>query len=82
MLKEERAIYEKRKPCKWFVMLLVMIIGSMFLIIFTRMITFVSNSLYDRTAIEDLMRDMIGRRNISQAISGEIMITAYEFNSQ
>jgi len=28
------------------------------------------------------MRDMIGRRNISQAISDEIMITAYEFNSQ
>lgn len=81
MLREERAEYEKRKPCKWMVMILFMIIGSLFLVIFTRMISYLSNSLYDRTAIEDLMRDMIGRRNISQAISDEIMITAYEFNS-
>ena len=62
-------------------MILFMIIGSLFLVIFTRMISYLSNSLYDRTAIEDLMRDMIGRRNITQAISDEIMITAYEFNS-
>ena len=65
MLKEERANYQKRKPCKWFVMIMFMVIGSLFLILFTRMITFVSNSLYDRSAIESLMRDMIGRRNIS-----------------
>jgi len=38
MLREERANYEKRKPCKWFVMILFMIIGSLFLVIFTRMI--------------------------------------------
>lgn len=81
MLKEERAQYEKRKPCKWMVMIMFMIIGSLFLVIFTKMITYLSNSLYDRSAIEDLMRDMIGRRKISQQISDEIMITAYEFNS-
>ena len=62
-------------------MLMFMIIGSLFLVIFTRMITLLSNSLYDRTAIEDLMRDMIGKRNMSQMMSDEIMITAYEFNS-
>lgn len=63
-------------------MLLFMAIGSVFLILFTTMITFVSNSLYDRTAIEDLMRSMIGKRNITQALVEEIMITAYEYNSQ
>lgn len=63
-------------------MILIMALGSMCLTLFTKMITFVSNSLYDRTEIEKLMQDMIGRRNISQALSDEIMITAYDFNSQ
>lgn len=82
MLQEERSKYEKRKPCKWFVMLLFMVLGSLLLILFTRMITFVSNSMYDRTAMEGLMDNLIGRRNISQAISDELIITAYEYNSQ
>lgn len=63
-------------------MILFMIIGSLFLMIFTTMITFVSNSLYDRSAIEDLMRFMIGKRNISQALTSELMITAYDYNAQ
>ena len=62
-------------------MLMFMFIGSLFLVIFTRMITYLSNSLYDRTAIEDLMRSMIGKRNMTEMMVDEIMITAYEFNS-
>lgn len=57
-------------------------LGSLFLIIFTKMVTFATNALYDRSAIENLMDEMIGRRNISQALSDELIITAYEFNSQ
>jgi hypothetical protein len=62
-------------------MLMFMFIGSLFLVIFTRMITYLSNSLYDRSAIEDLMRSMIGKRNMTEMMVDEIMITAYEFNS-
>ena len=59
-----------------------MFIGSFFLVMFARMVTFATNSLYDRSAIEALMNEMIGRRNISQAISDELIITSYEYNSQ
>ena len=82
MLREQREKYERRKPCKWFVMLLFMLFGSVLLMLITRLITFVSNSMYDRKAMEQLMTDLIGQRNISQAISDEIIITAYEYNSQ
>lgn len=68
--------------CKWFVTITIMFIGSFFLIMFTKMVTFASNSLYDRKAIEGLMNKMIGRRNISQSLSDELMITSYEYNSQ
>lgn len=62
--------------------MMFMVIGSFFLIGFTKMITFVSNSLYDRQAIEGLMDSLIGQRNISQAIIDEVMIVTYEYNSQ
>lgn len=39
LLKERRASYDRKKPCKWFVMLIFMLIGSVFLVIFTRAIT-------------------------------------------
>ena len=40
-----------------------------------------TNSLYDRSAIEDLMDELIGERNISQAIFDEVLLVAYEYNS-
>lgn len=54
--------YEKRKPCKFFVVIVMMAFGSFLIVAFQKMVTFMSNSLYDRQAIEALMRDMIGKR--------------------
>lgn len=82
LLNDSKEKYYKRKPCKWVVTLLFMLVGSLLMIIFTKMVTIASNSLYDREAIEQLMRDMIGRKNITEAITDELIVVTYEYNSQ
>ena len=41
-----------------------------------------SNSLYDRKAIEKLMHELIGAKNISSAMPDELLIVAYDYNSK
>lgn len=82
MLVAAKKDYLRKRPCKWFVTIVFMIIGTIFLKGFTIMITMATNSLYDREAIESLMRDMIGRRNITEIITDELMVVTYEYNSQ
>lgn len=62
-------------------MVVFIIVGTLFMIGFSTMITFATNSLYNREAIESLMRDMIGRRNITEIITDELMVVTYEYNS-
>jgi patatin-like phospholipase/acyl hydrolase len=41
-----------------------------------------SSSLYDRVAIEGLMDELIGRKNISEAMTDELLVVAYDYNSK
>lgn len=41
-----------------------------------------TNSLYDRTQMETLMETLIGERNISESLFDEMLLVAYEYNSQ
>lgn len=45
-------------------------------------IDLLSNSLYDRSAIENLMHELIGSKNISSAMSDELLVVAFEYNSK
>lgn len=41
-----------------------------------------SSSLYDRSAIEGLMDELIGQKNISSAMQDELLVVAYDYNSK
>mgnify|MGYP006083885917 FL=1 len=41
-----------------------------------------SSSLYDRKAIEGLMDDLIGQKNISSAMQDELLVVAFDYNSK
>ena len=47
-----------------------------------RIINLLTSSLYDRVEIEGLMRELVGNRNISEAMTDELLLVAYEYNSQ
>ena len=56
MLIESKLRYYKKKPCKWLVTLIFMLVGTVLLVSIHTMITFATNSLYDREGIESLLR--------------------------
>lgn len=41
-----------------------------------------NNSLYERAAIEKLMDELIGKKNVSAAMPDELLIVAYDYNSK
>lgn len=59
-----------------------MVFGSILLMSLTNVYTFATNSLYDRSSIEELMRQLIGKRNITEIITDELIVVTYEYNSQ
>ena len=62
--------------------MLGVLIGSSLGIGVPGIINVLSNSLYDRAAIEGLMDELIGEKNISAAMTDELLIVAYDYNSK
>lgn len=81
-LMEHKEKYMRRRHYKWLVVIGFMFLCSLSIIFFSKMYQFATNSLYDRQPMEDLMDSLIGKRVISEAITDELMITAYDYNSQ
>lgn len=81
-LMEQKEKYMRRRHYKWIVVIGFMFLCSISIIFFGKMYQFATNSLYDREPMEDLMNSLIGKRVISDAITDELMITAYDYNSQ
>jgi hypothetical protein len=64
------------------VCLLGVIIGCILGLAVPSVYNFLNNSLYDRAAIEGLMDELIGRKNVSEAMPDELLIVAYDYNSK
>lgn len=58
-----------------------MITGWVMCLVFTSTYTFMTNSLYDRSAIEALMKDMIGSKNVDETLADELLVVAFDYNS-
>jgi len=57
------------------------ILGSCIGFIVPGLINKLSNAKYDRASLEGVMEDLLGKFTISQTITDEILITAYDYNS-
>ena len=67
---------------KWVVAMIGVVIGITLGLAIPGIYKVLSNSLYDRKAIEGLMDELIGRKNISAAMTDELLIVAYDYNSK
>jgi hypothetical protein len=81
-LREAKKTYEKNRYKKWMVALLGVFIGAILGLALPGLYKILSNSLYDRKAIEGLMETLIGSKNISSAMPDELLIVAYDYNSK
>jgi len=77
-MKEE---YEKNRYKKWVVTLVGIIIGLIVGISIPKIYNFMTNSLYDRSHIDRLMFDLVGKRRVSEGLTDEMLIISYEYNT-
>ena len=56
-------------------------IGTLISFIFPNLFSFLDGALYDRTQLEGLMLELIGERYVKEALTDELMIVAYDYNS-
>ncbi len=77
-MKEE---YEKNRYKKWVVTLFGIIIGLIFGISIPKIYNFMTNSLYDRSHIDGLMFDLVGKRRVREGLTDEMLIISYEYNT-
>ena len=50
--------------------------------VFPTLLSVLDKSLYDRKPLEDLMREKVGERFIKEAMTDELLVVAYDYNSQ
>jgi len=82
LLEESKDKYYANRSKKWLICGIGLFIGAVLGLALPGIYQFLTNSLYDRSAIEGLMENLIGKRNISEAMTDELLLVAYEYNSQ
>jgi hypothetical protein len=82
VLSQAKVHYMKNRYKKWLVCMVGVLIGCSLGLGVPQIYQVLSNSLYDRAAIEGLMKELIGQKNISAAMQDELLIVAYDYNSK
>lgn len=82
MLEKAEMDYQKGTLKKWGVFTIGLFLGIVLGLGVPQLSSMLSTSLYDRRAIEGLMDELIGQQNISAAMFDEMLLVAYEYNSQ
>jgi hypothetical protein len=73
--------YMEKKGRKWIVMLVGGIIGGIIGWLLMPVFYSLTKSSYDRSGIESICEEMFGNVKIEDAITNEVNIVSYEYNS-
>jgi K+-transporting ATPase c subunit len=81
LLSKARAEYEINRPKQWVILVIGLVFGVLAGIGFPYLINLVTNSLYSRKSLDNIMKTLLGSYEIEDALTDELMIVAYEYNS-
>lgn len=73
---------EKKKRFFWYNLAFFVVIGIIFAVIAQKVFAKLSKPKYNRMSLENVMKDRLGHYLISETITDELLITAYDYNSQ
>lgn len=74
--------YECCKVFKWVVLGIFILFGLIVGYYAPQYIYKARNGLYDRTGLDEMMEAYYGDKTVEDALTDEILIVAYEYNSQ
>lgn len=82
LLAQAKANYELNKPKMWIVLVFGIIVGMILGVNIPYLINKINHSLYSRKSLDNIMKTLLGDYKIDQALTDELMIVAYEYNSE
>ena len=74
--------YDKNRPKKWVVFAIGLLIGFILGIEIPKWSSFLLNAKYSRGSLDQIMKDLLGAYNVKDALTDELLIVAYDYNSQ
>lgn len=82
MVVNERMIYMENRFKKWFVLGFGLFIGIALSFIITEFVSIASSATYDRSGLEEGTKIYFGNKTWDDIAVDELVVNAYEFNSQ
>lgn len=76
-----QARYERRRPLKYAVALVFLLIGLLIANILPGTLNFLFGARYNRYKLELLMFEKLGAAGIQDILTDEILVVAYDYNS-
>lgn len=73
---------EKKKKYNYISLMVFVFLGLVFSIVVMKVFAKLSKPKYNRTSLEQVMKDRLGHYKVTDAMSDELLITAYDYNSQ
>lgn len=82
MLAESKAKFERDRYKKWLVAMVGVLIGGFLGYTIPTITKVLSRSMYDRAGLDKLTLDLLPDFKVKDASPDEVLICAYEYNSQ
>jgi len=82
MLADSKAQFEKDRYKKWIVCLVGVLIGGFLGYAVPTITNVLTRSMYDRAGLDQLTKDLLPEFKVTDASPDEVLICAYEYNSQ
>ena len=79
---EHEEQYEKKKKYSYYKLAGYVVAGLIVAIIVQKVYAKLSKPKYNRSSLENIMKERLGAYNISETMADELLITAYDYNSQ
>mmetsp|Transcript_4126 Transcript_4126/g.6982 ORF Transcript_4126/g.6982 Transcript_4126/m.6982 type:complete len:291 (-) Transcript_4126:43-915(-) len=74
--------YEQDKPKFWVVFAAFVFMGLILGVQLPALVNKVNNSLYSRDQLDNIMKTLLGEHRLEDVLTDEILIVAYDYNSQ
>lgn len=71
-----------KQPRKWIVFVAFILFGFLIAQIIPALVYKLAHSKYSRASLDKIMVDYLGEANIKDAVSDEVLVVAYDYNSQ
>lgn len=81
-IRNEEIRYKAGNWRKWVVMAAGLLVGLVLGTTLPKLINKVTHSQYNRKGLDAIMKDLLGDHHIKDVLSDEVLIVAYDYNSQ